>query len=207
MDSRGHLLMYSYWPDTPWNRFCGKYDQWAGTLAGQLAGIYNNDMLPWVLSIVFILRLEPKPSMNITTPAQLPWYTRLLKNLVKTSTVQTAVHIHVFCSYFAVDCAYYRRMYVWWMQRREYFICRLKIASVKIFTVLQYLGEYSWKLLVLPRSIPNGLKALESHQCSYPWVSESRQSPTWKAFWKHRVDNFSQIFVIKFPDSFRNPWI
>jgi hypothetical protein len=61
MEGRGHLLLYSHWPDAPWNHFRGKFDQWAGTLAVQIDGIYEGDMLPWILSILFIINCLISP--------------------------------------------------------------------------------------------------------------------------------------------------
>jgi hypothetical protein len=59
MDGRDHLLYIiirplarSFPEPDP-----GKSDQCAETLAVQLAGIFEDDMLLWVLSIMFILRL------------------------------------------------------------------------------------------------------------------------------------------------------
>jgi hypothetical protein len=51
-DGFGLLLVSGHWPDALGNQFRGKYAQWEGTLAVRLAGI---DMLPWVLSIMFLL--------------------------------------------------------------------------------------------------------------------------------------------------------
>ncbi len=52
------LLVFGLWPEAPWNLFRGKSDQRAGTLAVQLAGIYEDHMLSWVLFIKFILRYQ-----------------------------------------------------------------------------------------------------------------------------------------------------
>ncbi len=55
LDGRGHHLIFGHWPEAPWNQFRGKSDQWAGTLAIQLAGVSGDDMLLWVLSIIYII--------------------------------------------------------------------------------------------------------------------------------------------------------
>jgi hypothetical protein len=70
MDGRGHLLLYGHWPDSPWNQFC---DQ-ARTLAIKLAGIYEDDMSPWVLSIIFILSCQCKEEASSLKPTYNSWF-------------------------------------------------------------------------------------------------------------------------------------
>jgi hypothetical protein len=47
--------------------YWGKSDPWAGSLAIQLTGIYKDDMLPWVLSIIFIPVIELSPYWDSNT--------------------------------------------------------------------------------------------------------------------------------------------
>jgi hypothetical protein len=56
MDGRGHLSVSRRWPEASWNQFCRKFGQWVGTLAIQLAEMSEDDMLPWLFYIMFILR-------------------------------------------------------------------------------------------------------------------------------------------------------